>query len=167
MKKICFKCKIEKEVSEFYKHPHMKDGYLNKCKICNKNDAKNHYYVKSVDPEWVEKERLRAKDKYHRLNYKSLVNKIEEKYPWKKDWRYKNLRRQIVADKNIELHHWSYLPEDISDVIFLTKQQHRRVHTKLKIDIDKRCFIGIDNEILDTKEKHIEYINKHFNLNIE
>jgi ribosomal protein S27AE len=40
--KKCFKCGIEKELSGFYKHPAMKDGHVNKCKECNKNDVGEH-----------------------------------------------------------------------------------------------------------------------------
>lgn len=40
--KKCFKCGIEKELSEFYLHKKMKDGHLNKCKVCTKKDTMEH-----------------------------------------------------------------------------------------------------------------------------
>lgn len=56
--KHCFKCGLEKPLSEFYKHKQMADGHLNKCKDCTKKDASNHY-VANID-RYKEYEKARA-----------------------------------------------------------------------------------------------------------
>ena len=42
MTKTCRDCGIEQPLSEFYLHPKMSDGHLNKCKTCVKSRIERH-----------------------------------------------------------------------------------------------------------------------------
>jgi len=81
-KKICSKCKIEKDVCEFYKNPKKENEVRNTCKLCMNNYSLNNYYNNHEK----EKERHR---KYHKKYY--LNNKIKE-----------NIRFKNYRDNNLE-----------------------------------------------------------------
>jgi hypothetical protein len=82
--KTCFKCNIEKPLTEFYKHNGMVDGYLNKCKECAKNDVTKH---RNANIEKVrEYDRKRGKNK-DRIKASAEVTKI---------WRSQDKRRSIA-----------------------------------------------------------------------
>jgi len=93
--KVCFKCLKEKPLTEFYKHSQMADGHLNKCKECNKSDVKKDYYRKIDNPDFVDKERERSREKYHRLNYKERSKVLNKDKPWKNSQTYKGLHKKF------------------------------------------------------------------------
>ena len=61
--KICFKCQKEQSLDEFYIHPQMFDGHLNKCKTCTKIDSEARRRRLEKEPEWALKERERQRVK--------------------------------------------------------------------------------------------------------
>lgn len=167
--KICFKCNVNKPLSEFYKHKKMSDGHLNKCKDCTKKDTKSRTDILSENPEWVEKEKTRNRQKYYRLNYrgkhkptyeqkKITTEKYNKMYPEKKESRGYTSHLKPIVEGN-HLHHWSYNKEHYKDVIELSKELHNKAHRYMIYDQERMMYRRTDNNaLLDTRESHIEYI---------
>jgi hypothetical protein len=164
--KVCFKCLIEKPLTEFYVHKRMGDGHLNKCKECTKKDVKTDYCKNIQNPEWHEKERARGRDKYHRLgqkkpNYiskKKAMEKYLDKFPEKKNA--SSMSGNLSPSfEGAERHHWSYNDLHFKDVIWLTKKHHNKAHRFLVYDQERKMYRRYDtNELLDTKESHESFI---------
>lgn len=167
--KKCFKCGKEKDLSDFYVHPQMKDGHLNKCKECTKKDTKiRELKIKSTH-EGIESERERHRNKYHRLNYK---NKYRPSYEAKKKMMtiYKNkypekilaqrASSSIAPPSGLEKHHWSYNKEHYKDVLFLTNKDHNTAHRFMFYDQERMMYRALSGLLLDTREGHENYINE-------
>ena len=82
--KKCFKCNTVKPFEDFYKHPQMPDGYVNKCKECNKNDVtanRNNNIEK-----YRAYDRARSKD----------PKRVKANTEITRAWRAEDLRRQVA-----------------------------------------------------------------------
>lgn len=149
--KVCFKCKRELPIDNFYKHPQMADGHLNKCKECAKHDVHEKYMENIESPEYVEKERARGRDKWNRL-YKGTKHVAAHHV--------ENARRfierrigPIPEDK--EIHHWNY--NFMHKVFLLDRRHHARLHNLIEFDQASQCFTH-NGRLLATKEEHEEIL---------
>jgi len=155
--KKCIICSKEKPLDAFYKHKEMVDGHLNKCKECCKKQSRERNAKKSNDPDWVEKERARGREKYARLNYKEKQKEYDSEKEWKNTSTYKNLSRNLNIPKGIHAHHWNYFK--LKDVVLMEVKDHKAFHKLIELDIKKRIFKVIKTgEYLDTREKHLGFI---------
>lgn len=156
--KKCIRCNEFKELNEFYVHPKMRDGHLNKCKTCCKEVSDiREKNLRQNNPEWCEKERLRSIEKYHRLNYKEKDIERFKSKPYL-NGKYKNLSRDLKLSSDENPHHWNY--NLIEDVIILNNKFHRYLHRYLILNENTLMFSTINGEILDSKEKHLQFIEK-------
>ena len=149
--KVCKDCNLEKETSEFY-------GVQNECKECTKERVKLREQKLRLDPNFVNSERIRHKEKYHRLNYKEKQKVWDKDKPWKSESKYKNLSRKFKTPLGCELHHWNYNTEFLEDVILMTTNQHRCLHKYLELSLELRIF-KTEDSYLNTKKNHLAFID--------
>ena len=146
-KKTCFKCDNTKPLSEFYKHPCMGDGRLNKCKDCTKADVRaREEKKKATDPQWVLAERRRHREKSRKYRDEGRVKPLSNNrpvIPHKKEATAK-LNRAIKAGKitrepcmvcgsdegRIEAHHEDYSKP--LEVHWLCVRHHNDRHIYLR-----------------------------------
>lgn len=131
MMKSCFKCGQTKTLDEFYKHPKMADGHLNKCKQCTKQDA--HTYQNGVErKKYLEYQRGKPKTEHS----------LEVTKSWRKKFPERRAAQQAVSNairagkivplpcfecgEKAEAHHPNY--DAPLDVIWLCPTHHKQAH---------------------------------------
>ena len=154
--KKCFKCGVEKELSEFYKHSGMLDGHLNKCKDCTKRDVQKNYrdnidYYKDYERKRsVLPHRVKLREDYWESKKETgeayfMKRKYIKEYKKKNPMKYKAknrlcsaLRRGDIKRKPCEVcgevkshgHHPDY--NYPLDVIWLCSKHHAEEHRRLR-----------------------------------
>tara|TARA_Y100000590_G_scaffold121972_1_gene139652 strand:- start:80 stop:499 length:420 start_codon:yes stop_codon:yes gene_type:complete len=131
--KKCKDCGIEKDISEYHVHKQMKDGHLNKCKVCVRKRVSDHR-AKNID-------RIRAYDrKRGNRQDKEYLSNYRKKYPNKH--KAHNIVNNALRDKklfkqpceicgselNVHAHHDDYLKP--LNVRWLCSAHHSQWHAK-------------------------------------
>ena len=151
-KKKCFKCGQIKPLSDYYKHPQMGDGHLNKCKECTKKDSIKHRNNN------IEKARQYDRDRSnlpHRVEARKIIwerykksgkrkeveNRYNKKYREKQKARRRvqyylskgTLKREpckICGNEKTEAHHPDY--NYPLNIVWLCDRCHKDVHNKIR-----------------------------------
>tara|TARA_R110002049_G_scaffold111950_2_gene261288 strand:- start:1765 stop:2184 length:420 start_codon:yes stop_codon:yes gene_type:complete len=130
--KKCFKCNVEKPLSSFYKHRQMKDGHVNKCKECNKDDVAKHR-INNLDKI---REYDRARGNRQDPNY---IIEWKKKYPkkYKAHCMVNNQKRagnlhqepcEVCGSEKSVAHHDDY--DKPLNVRWLCQAHHKQWHSK-------------------------------------
>lgn len=70
--KTCFKCNVEKPITDFYVHPAMGDGRLGKCKECTKRDVSQNYRKNIEHYREYERERFKRPERKEQARQSQL-----------------------------------------------------------------------------------------------
>lgn len=130
--KQCFKCKEEKILSDYYKHPATKDGYLGKCKKCAKKDAEQIRLNPKYREKILQRDRDRNKTENRRQFWRSRKFRIPEKIKARGMVNIRvhrgTMRRgvcELCGVNKTEAHHLDYSKPLL--VMWLCKQHHQEV----------------------------------------
>jgi len=133
--KECFKCRKTLPLVEFYAHPMMADGRLNKCCECTKKDVREQYRKSKPARAAYERERFKRPERKKAVS--GYQRTMREKNPEKTRAR-QALQRAVLAgrvikspcilcgDVNSQAHHDDYLkPLDVEWLCFRCHREHR------------------------------------------
>ena len=129
--KKCFKCKLDKELIDFYPHKQMADGHLNKCRDCARKDSATQLEVNKLNPDWVakEKERVRLKQlRMHGSKRTEIYNQVKVAILTG------SLKTEpciICGEAKAEGHHEDY--NKPLDLVWLCKRHHSDRHLHLRM----------------------------------
>ena len=139
--KTCFKCKAVKPFTEFYKHPQMGDGYLNKCKECTKNDSNKHRSENLEKVRAYDRERGKRPE---RVRYNTEVNRAWRDEDKRRVRAHNAVKRAILKGTlqkrpcvrcgNVKslAHHEDY--DKPLDIMWLCQPCHKQRHKELRED---------------------------------
>ena len=159
--KVCRRCKIEKPIDAFYKCRGMKDGHFNICKECQIPQGQKYRRLKSLDPEWVIKQRERSKRNSKKSKIRHPFHEMQPGHIWRK------YRDKIEIIPRYQFHHWNY--DFRHSIFYIHPSLHSKLHTLIKLNKEEKIYYFI-NEPLDTKQKHakiLNWINSHFEYNYQ
>lgn len=140
MSKVCFKCGEMKAIDDFYRHPGMSDGRLNKCKECTRADVRNNrlrrraYYNEYDRRRFQDNPKRRAETIERSLSYKDRSpQKYRAHYAVSNAVRDGRLHKPDICERcqcppaiRLEAHHHDY--NKPLDVAWLCTDCHSEAH---------------------------------------
>lgn len=144
--KICYKCKIEKSVSEFHKNCRKLDGYDYLCKECRKENAAKYYKAN--------KDKINKQNK----NYYEF-HKVEV---YKRTSQYAKDNKELIKKfkKNFYNNHPHY------DRDYIRKKSKTDINFRIKKNLSRRILLALDQNwksghTLELLGCSIDYFRQH------
>lgn len=132
--KVCFKCRRQLPLDEFYRHQAMSDGHLGKCKDCAKADVKKNYAGKRAQYSAYDRERTQRPERKEQMAACAVRRRQREPEKYKartsvanavRDGRLVPCACEVCGNLDVQAHHDDYSkPLEVRWLCFV----HHRAH---------------------------------------
>jgi len=127
------------------------------AKRCQRNEKRRQKYALMSDKK--RKEVIEKQIEWNRNNTEKCCEYVKK---YQKNNKMRHIAHKVASSvkcpEGMVRHHWSYSVENMKDLLFLTPEEHYFVHRYL-IYVDYNYeFTTVSGCKLDTKEKHLHYI---------
>lgn len=139
--KVCNKCKVEKEISEFRKNPNCTiDGHLNKCKLCMSIESKENYQINKEEiKRKIKERRLNNPERHKEIREKGYLKNREKNKVREKNWRDNNKEKVKNYNKEYRKENKDVLREKKKIYLEKNKNKYKKYfHEYNKENFDKR-----------------------------
>lgn len=165
--KICTRCNINKQITDFYNDNNSKDGLTSQCKGCRKEYTKSN---KKQIQEYKKKYNLKNKEKIKKIRKKYWLKHKKEKKEYDKNYyeqhkpsvlkkvkKYRESHRQELNEKQ-KKYNFSHKKEkcnyDKNYTQSHKKERNRKQKDRRKIDLNFRLSSNLRARITDAINKH-------------
>lgn len=162
--KVCAKCELEKDLSEFHNCKSAKDGLQNKCKSCakeyndiNKNEIskqKQEYYLKN-------QERICTRTKKYQKDNKEKVSAQKKEY---RKANRKRLDEYYLKNQEYILERQRKYQKDNKEKILKQKKEYYQQNREVKLEKQKKYSREHKKEIAEYRRNNRKAISAHNRL---
>ncbi len=133
MKKVCGKCKEEKDVSEFHSYKRMKDGLQPHCKVCINEIYKLKPISEKKKKSWVEQtKKKKERNSLRNVDYKNQLGgkcvKCGDKRIYVLDYHHLDPSKKLDHVSSLIERNKKLAEEEIKKCILLCACCHREFH---------------------------------------
>jgi hypothetical protein len=156
--KVCSKCGIEKDITDFHKDKQKSDGYCTWCKVCKIKNSNNYYKINN--------KKINEKAKVWRENHLQLHKDRAKRY-YKKNQLLIRIQRKEKAKKYPWLSHYQKAKQRCEDKNNNRYYCYGNRGIQFLMNVNDFKFLWIRDKAYEMKKPHIHRINNDGNYCIE
>lgn len=161
-RKVCAKCRVEKNISEFSRNKKLLDGLATRCKACSKedNDLKREH-LRELDRKSYYKNREKRIAKSMKYNYSKVGRNLPDHIVYTPSERSTLSHSDVLKKERARIHVYKSNHRDL-----INRKERERYHSDVERSRERAIQRGYKYRQTDKyKQRYHEWWKKHYSAN--